>query len=153
MADLKRTDAGNQDFQSLVVLLDEELRQRDGDEHVFYAQFNSLDRIRHAVVAYQDDIPVGCGALRPFDDQTAEIKRMFVHPLFRGQGIAQKILAELEKWAWENLIRKCILETGFNQPEAIALYQKSGYQRIANYGPYGGIANSLCMEKVLTSTN
>ena len=144
---LKRTEADDKDFQALVVLLDAELRDRDGEEHVFYAQFNSLERIRHVVLAYHNGMAVGCGAFRPYDEQTVEIKRMFVNHSLRGQGIAKSILTELEAWARENNYRQCLLETGYNQPEAIALYQKSGYEQVANYGPYAGIGNSLCMKK------
>ena len=79
MVTLKRTEADDNDFQSLVVLLDSELRERDGEEHVFYAQFNSLERIRHVVLAYRNGIAVGCGAFRPYDEDTVEIKRMFVN--------------------------------------------------------------------------
>ena len=58
-----------------------------------------------------------------------------------------KILISLEKWASELGYKKAILETGKGQPEAIALYQKAGYQIIENYGPYKGLDNSVCMGK------
>lgn len=130
-------------------LLDEELSRRDGDIHPFYTQFNTLDTIRDVVVAYVGDEAIGCGAIRDYTEGVAEIKRMFVHPTFRGQGIAGKILAELETWACEQHSHSCVLETGFNQPEAISLYQKSGYSRIDNYGPYAGVPTSLCLKKEL----
>ena len=72
---------------------------------------------------------------------------MFVKPENRGRGIAGQILKELESWAAELGFRECILETGFKQPEAIALYKRSGYEVIPNYGQYAGIENSLCMRK------
>lgn len=72
---------------------------------------------------------------------------MFTLPIGRGKGIASLILAELETWAVELGYSTCILETGFNQPEAIALYQKNGYNRIDNYGQYAGVETSLCFEK------
>ncbi len=78
-----------------------------------------------------------------------EIKRMFTLPEARGIGIASLILAALESWAAELDFSKCILETGFKQPEAIALYEKNGYSRIENYGQYAGVENSLCFEKKL----
>jgi putative acetyltransferase len=59
------------------------------------------------------------------------------------------VLAELEAWAAELGYPKCVLETGKRQPEAIALYEKQGYQRISNYGQYIGVENSVCFEKVL----
>src|SRR6185436_21021693 len=58
-----------------------------------------------------------------------------------------KVLNELEKWASELSYQKCILETGWRQPDAIRLYEKNGYKRISNYGKYAGIENSVCFEK------
>jgi putative acetyltransferase len=78
-----------------------------------------------------------------------EVKRMFVKEEFRGKGIAGKVLSELEKWARELWFQKCILETGTRQIEAIALYKKSKYSIIPNYGQYEGVENSLCFEKKL----
>lgn len=72
---------------------------------------------------------------------------MFTPPEHRGKGIAVKVLAELEKWAAELGYKKCILETGKAQPEAIALYTKCGYEIIPNYGQYAGVENSVCFEK------
>jgi GNAT superfamily N-acetyltransferase len=59
------------------------------------------------------------------------------------------VLAELETWAAELGCSKCVLETGGKQPEAIRLYEKSGYKRIPNYGQYVGVENSICFEKSL----
>lgn len=144
---LIRTDSVNPDFLKLVALLDEELSQRDGDVHPFYAQFNTLNTIRNVVVAYVGGEAVGCGAFRDHTNGVAEIKRMFVHITYRGQGVASRILRELEIWTSEENYQACVLETGFNQPEAISLYTKSGYSRIDNYGPYAGVQTSLCMKK------
>jgi putative acetyltransferase len=146
---LIRTNSDNPDFQKLVALLDQDLAIRDGAEHAFYAQYNKINLIKHAVVAYQQEVPVGCGAIKSYADQTTEVKRMYVLPEYRGQGIAAKILAELEKWAHELGYAACILETGKKQPEAIRLYQKSGYNQIPNYGQYAGVENSVCMTKSL----
>ncbi len=147
MIELRRTDSSNADFKDLVIMLDDELRIRDGADHPFYAQFNKLDAIRHVVVAYDDYVAVGCGAFRPYSSETVEIKRMFVHPVHRGQGIASLILSTLESWTCEQHYTQCILETGYNQPEAIALYNKAGYLKIPNYGPYADVANSICFGK------
>jgi GNAT superfamily N-acetyltransferase len=147
MINLIRTNSANTDFRKLVRLLDEDLQIRDGDEHSFYAQFNKVDKIRHVVVAYEDSEAVGCGAIKEYEDGAAEIKRMFVLPERRGRGIAKMILSELETWANELDFSECILETGWKQPEAIALYRKSGYETIPNYGQYEGVENSVCMRK------
>jgi putative acetyltransferase len=147
MIKLVRTDSDNPDFRSLVVLLDQYLQIQDGDEHAFYAQYNKVDKIRHVVVAYKDDEPVGCGAIKEYAERIVEVKRMYVKPEQRQQGIARKILSELETWAKELGFSECILETGKKQPEAIALYTNSGYQIIPNYGQYEGVENSVCMSK------
>jgi len=78
-----------------------------------------------------------------------EVKRMYTLPESRGKGISSKVLGELEKWATELSCKKCILETGKKQPEAIGLYKKNGYEVIPNYGQYAGIENSVCFEKDL----
>lgn len=142
-----RTTSENIDFQKLVVLLDEVLRIKDGEDHDFYAQHNTLDKINHVVVCYQDNAAIGCGAFKEFDSNTVEIKRMFVHPDFRGKGIASTVLKELEIWASETYYTNCVLETGKNNPEAIALYQKNGYTIIPNYGQYENIETSVCLKK------
>ena len=151
MISILRTTSDNPDFQELVGHLDAELRVREGDEAEFYLQFNKIDTIKHAVVAYNGDEAVGCGALRAYETDTVEIKRMFVPLERRGKGIASEILKGLETWAAELGFRKCILETGHKQPEAIALYNKKGYAVISNYGQYQSVENSICFEKVIVS--
>lgn len=138
------------DFQALVVELDKDLAIRDGDDHAFYAQFNKIDSIQHVVVAYDAETPVGCGAIKLFNDSAAEVKRMYVPPIFRGKGIATRILAELENWAKELGYQSCVLETGKQQPEAIALYKSCGYSITPNYGQYAGVENSVCFEKKIS---
>lgn len=147
MITLKRTDSKDPDFISLVAQLDTLLAEMDGKDNVFYRQFNKIDQLRQIVVFYEDDQPVACGAIRAFDEEAMEVKRMYTVPAYRGKGLATRVLAELEAWASELGYSKCILETGKRQREAIALYEKNGYQRIPNYGPYIGVENSLCFEK------
>jgi GNAT superfamily N-acetyltransferase len=142
-----RTDSSHPDFQELVALLDEDLSIRDGDDHSFYAAFNKIQNIRHAIVCYQNEQAIGCGAFKEFDANAVEIKRMFVLPQHRGQAVGFSILKELETWAGELNYRQCILETGKKQPEAIRLYQKAGYTVIDNYGQYKNVENSVCMKK------
>ncbi len=149
MITLKRTDSNNQDFVEMVKQLDSELAIRDGEDHAFYKQFNSISMIKYAIIAYHENIAIGCGAIKTFDNTTMEVKRMYVSPKQRGKGIAGKILAELETWTLELGFIRCILETGMNQPEALALYHKSGFVRIPNYGQYENIKSSFCFEKVL----
>jgi putative acetyltransferase len=147
MIHIIRTNSAHSDFVDLVNLLDADLAFRDGADHAFYAQYNKIVAINHVVVAYEGDMPVGCGAIKQFDSDSMEVKRMYVLPEKRGLGIAAKILAELESWAGEMDFNRCVLETGKKQPEAIALYNKSGYVVTPNYGQYIGVENSICFEK------
>src|SRR4051794_23065037 len=101
MIKLKRTDSSDPDFASLVKLLDADLAERDGPEHAFYNKFNAITHIKNAVVAFEDGKPLGCGAIREFDERSMEVKRMYVLPESRGKKIATKVLVELEKWAAE----------------------------------------------------
>lgn len=149
MIDIIRTNSQNQDFIDLVKLLDADLAVRDGEDHAFYDQFNKIDTIKHCLVSYENNKPIACGAIKQFEFNMMEIKRMYVLPEYRRKNIAQNILSELENWTKELNIEKCILETGKKQPEAISLYKKCGYTIIPNYGQYAGIENSVCFEKIL----
>ncbi len=149
MEQLRRTTSIDSDFKSLVALLNEDLAERDGDDNAFYAQFNGIVHLKHCVVHFIDNLPVGCGAFKPFNENAIEVKRMFVLPGHRGKSIASKVLNELEVWAKELNYSSSVLETGLRQPEAIALYKKNGYTIIPNYPPYEGIENSVCFNKLL----
>lgn len=149
MIRLIRTNSDNRDFRELVILLEAELEIRDGEDNIFYSQFNQIDKIRHVVVAYENEKPIGCGAMKEYDTNTMEVKRMFVSPGSRKKGIATKILIELENWASGLSYTKFILETGKRQPEAIGLYKLNGYRSIPNYDQYIGVDNSVCFEKEL----
>lgn len=149
---LIRTASGNQDFQILVQALDKELAIFDGEEHAFYDQYNKIDAINHVVIYYSNDKAVACGAIKKYDDELMEIKRMYVLPSHRGQGLASKVLKELEKWSSELGYHQCILETGIKQLDAIKLYKKNKYQIIENYGQYAGVENSICFMKMIQNS-
>lgn len=149
MIQLQRTSSSNKDFVELVKLLDTELSKRDGEEHAFYDQFNSIDNLNQVVLASEKGQVIGCGAIKALDKQTIEVKRMFVRIRSRGKGIAKLMLSELENWAFELGYDYCNLETGKRQPEAIALYKRAGYRIIINYGQYAGVENSICFQKAL----
>ena len=144
-----RTNSTNREFRELVSRLDADLAVRDGEEHAFYHQFNGLEGLDRAVVCFQEGQALGCGALKVFDPDTVEIKRMFTDPQARGKGIAATVLKELERWAADDGFTRMVLETGLRNPEAIGLYEKHGYRRIANFEPYVGVANSVCFEKLI----
>ena len=149
MITLLRTNSSENDFIDLVKHLDADLKITDGADHEFYDQFNQIQNLKYCLLAYKDKAPVGCGAIKTYDEHTMEVKRMFVLNEYRGKGIATRILKELEIWTQELHFLACILETGINQPEAIALYKKNGYKITDNYGQYKGIVASVCFKKHL----
>jgi len=99
------------------------------------------------LVGYADGKPVACGALRPLDAETAEVRRMFVSASSRRQGIAKAVLAELEKHAAALGFKVMRLETGIRQLSAMALYERQGFRRIPPFGEYVGDPVSVCFEK------
>jgi len=144
-----RTNSENKDFINLVKELDAYLKITDEDEHDFYNQFNNIDVLKFVVVIYIDEKAVGCGAIKKFDDVAMEVKRMYVSPENRGKEIAQELIKELEAWAKEIGYKKCVLETGKRQVEAVKFYHKSNYKVMENYGQYKDMENSICFEKEL----
>ena len=144
-----RTNSTHQDFIFLVRQLDIELATIDGDEHSFYVQYNKIDKINHVIIAYENELPIACGAIKQFSENTMEVKRMYILAPYRGKGTASGVLIQLEKWAAEMNYSHCILETGVRQPAAIRLYEKNGYLPVPNYGQYAGVENSRCFEKAL----
>ena len=149
MIKLRSTTSDDQDFIDLVKELDTYLKITDGDEHDFYNQFNGIESLQSVLVAYYNNKPVGCGAFKPYDHESVEVKRMYLKPENRGSGIAADILKTLEISAKEGGYKRTVLETGKRQLEAVKFYHKSGYRRIPNYGQYVQMDNSYCFEKRL----
>lgn len=147
MLQIKRTNSSDNDFHLLIGQLDKYLLSRYGDLQNYYGQFNKIENLETVVLAYINGEVAGCGCFKKFDDESVEVKRMFVVEQHRGKAIGAAILDELEKWAGEIGNRSTVLELGNNQPEAIRLYLKQGYQVIANYGQYVGMETSICLKK------
>ncbi len=92
---------------------------------------------------------VGCGGLRDLGNGEAEIKRMYVRPDHRGTGVSVAVLNSLEEHGRRLGLRRLTLETGDRQPDAIRFYEREGYVRIPNFGPYVGEPASICYAKEL----
>lgn len=111
-------------------------------------------------VAHLEGEPVVSGAWRRRDDVfalgtrvTAEIKRMYVAPVARGRGFARQMLAHLEATAAAGGAEAAILETGVMQPEAIALYETSGYSPVPGFGYYYDSPLNRCFAKRLNGVS
>lgn len=146
---IRHTDSSNKDFKELINLLDDDLNERYGELQKQYDRYNHVDSIPDVIVIYQDDKPAACGAFKVDNEDSIELKRIFVKKDNRRQGLAAVILRELEESGRKKGYRYALLETGKKQFEAIALYQKSGYKITENFGSYAGNANSICMRKDL----
>jgi GNAT superfamily N-acetyltransferase len=135
---------------ALIAALDAEFHVRYPGAPVFGIDAVSLlEQGGVFLLAQLDGMPVGCGALRPLDSRTAEVKRMFVRPDARGRRIARAVLARLEAIAAARGYLVCRLETGIRQPEAIGLYESAGYTRIPCFAEYASSPHSVCYEKRL----
>ena len=99
------------------------------------------------VITYEADKPVGCGALRPIDSATVEVRRMYVLKSTRRAGVARKILAILEGSAAQMGYKVMRLETGNRQSPAMTLYESFGFERIAPFDGYANDPTSVCYEK------
>jgi GNAT superfamily N-acetyltransferase len=94
--------------------------------------------------------PVACGGWRVVEPGLGEIKRMYVVHAHRRHGLSRLVLAELERTAVAAGLCRLRLETGWAQPEALALYESSGYTAIEKFGVYRDEAGSHCYGKTLS---
>ncbi|MGO4818633.1 GNAT family N-acetyltransferase [Flavobacterium sp. W22_SRS_FP1] len=142
-----KSTSENKDFIALVASLDQSLWESYPELKVDYWGNNIMEMNPNVVIIYLNDVAVACACFKKYNINTIEIKRMFVSAEFRGKGLAQKMLRELESWAKEVGFSFSILETLYKQNAAIAMYQKLGYVVIENYAPYIGRESSICMKK------
>ena len=113
----------------------------------------SIEKLPNQGVAFfvsrYDGEPAGCGGVKLFGTDYAEVKRMYVRPQFRGHGLGKAMLNHLAAYSTQHGISVLRLETGIHQTEAIGLYESYGFQRIPPFGEYFDDPVSLCYEKRL----
>jgi putative acetyltransferase len=136
------------DAVELMAELGRELDERYGGD-VEPGQKPTADDVTVFLVAREDGHALGCGALRSLGEPVVEIKRMFVRPVARERGVGAAILSALEREAVARGFRVVRLETGPLQPEALRLYERTGYREIPCFGAYAGAAASRCFERRL----
>lgn len=147
--EIVNVDSDNIYFKELIKLLDQDLNERYGKAQEKYNKFNKVDSIKDVVIILLERIPVACGAFKEYNNNTIELKRIFVRKENRGQGISKALISELEHLGRKNGYEYALLETGTKQHEAINLYKSSGYDVIENYEPFVGYEESICMKKAL----
>lgn len=145
------TNGENPDFIGLCHDLDDFLNELVGGEknRAEYIQYNKLDDIHDVIVAYDEDTPVGSAGFKKYDDECAEVKRVFIKREYRGKGISKKLMELLEERAKNKGYKYLILESGEPLAAAMSLYRKIGYKVIPNYGQYKDMPDSVCMKKEL----
>ena len=145
------TNGENPDFIGLCHDLDDFLNELVGGEkkRAEYIPYNKLDDIHDVIVAYDEDTPVGSAGFKKYDDECAEVKRVFIKREYRGKGISKKLMELLEERAKNKGYKYLILESGEPLAAAMSLYRKIGYKVIPNYGQYKDMPDSVCMKKEL----
>jgi len=146
---IKKASAASPEVKSLSNELHKELEIIYGDG-IIEDFFDENKQMLIFYLAYDErESAIACGALKHFDDSTAEIKRMYVKPQCRGRGLSKLILMQLEDYAKELNYQRLILETGLKQPEAMSLYNKFGYKPLKCYGRHTDDPDSRCFEKII----
>jgi putative acetyltransferase len=149
MIEVRREDLFSPAAQTLIAALNAELTKQYPEERATHFRLTA-DEVAAFLVAYRDSVPVGCGAMRRLDPTTAELKRMYVDPAARGEGIGGTILAALESEARKIGVKRLVLETGIRQHAALRLYERRGFRNIALFGEYlESPKTSICMAKDL----
>lgn len=146
---IKRTNGKDPDFQQLILHLDNELWNELKEDQAKYDQYNKVPGINTSLLLYEDERPVASGCFKKYNDDTVEIKRMFVEKGYRGKGLSKIILKELENWAIASGFQYAVLETSVHFKAARNLYINAGYIIIENYDQYKGLEESVCMRKEL----
>ena len=152
MVEVRRVEITSRVAARFISALNAELDSlypEEGANHFRLDEEETLPGRGAFLVAFIRQNPVGCGALRRVDANTTELKRMYVDPAARGLGVGRAILNALEQEARNLDAERIVLETGDRQPEAMALYERSGFRRIPAFGEYVDSPLSVCMEKRL----
>lgn len=145
------TDGRSKDFVMLCHALDDFLNQLVGGEEnrAQYIPYNALDDIHDVIVVYDGEEAVGCASFKRYDDECAEVKRVFLRDAYRGRGISKLLMEKLEASARKQGYTCFLLESGEPLVAAMHLYRAIGYDVIPNYGPYVNMPESICMKKKL----
>ena len=147
----KWTDGSDEDFQRFYLATEEYYSSIVGGEQnrTGFIPYNISESVRTVVIAYIDDIPVGCAGLKPYNENDVEIKRVWVEPQYRRHYIAADMMKMIEETARRMLFKRTVLQTREAMTEAVSLYEKLGYYRISNYPPYDRLEGAVCYAKDL----
>lgn len=149
MPSVTRVAADDPDVERFGTALLREMAQRYGGDPDEIAR--TSPGAEWVLLRDDDGTPLGCGAVQPLAKSLpgapvdhGEIKRVYIVPAARGRGLARPLMAELIALAAELGFTWLQLETGTEQPEALGLYERSGWRRVPNYGQYVDDPRSVC---------
>ncbi len=147
----KWTDGADEDFQRFYLKTEEFYSCLVGGEknRKGFIPYNISQSISTVVIAYIGNTAVGCAGLKSYSDTDAEIKRVWVEPVYRRRHIAVDMMQMIENKAKEQRFSRTILQTREAMTEAVSLYEKLGYYRIENYPPYDKLEGAVCYAKDL----
>ena len=151
MFNISEVEKGDSDLTWLVSELDafqSELYPTESN-HCLDFSVVSDEQLRCVIVRDEGNAPAGCGALLFHEDGSAEIKRVYIRPDYRGRKLGEKIVSAIEGIALEKNSRLLQLETGIHQQPAIALYRRCGYEICDAFPPYKADPLSVFMRKEL----
>jgi GNAT superfamily N-acetyltransferase len=151
---IARAELTDSASRALIEALNAELREaysEPGANHFHVDPAEVRDGRGAFLVVSREGTPVGCGAVRLIDDETGELKRMYLAPSVRGTGLGRRLVEALEAEARALGARRLVLETGVRQLAALALYRATGFQPIPLYGEYClSPETSICLGKDLS---
>lgn len=147
--EFRDADGDDPDFEMLCGRLEASLDELVGNtfQRGQYDKYNQRDSIHDVIVAYYKGEPVACGAFKMYDEDHAELKRIYTEPSYRNMGWGAELIRRLEAKAKIEGYKWSILETGKPLEAACHVYIKLGYKVIPNYGQYACMLNSICMER------
>jgi putative acetyltransferase len=149
------TDEKNQDFIDLSKELWDEYYENEGNIVDKYQEVNNLEGKHFAILLFNNyktntiNSPIACGSFKEISDNIVEIKRVFVKPLYRNNGLGTFIMENLEKEAKNRDYDYSVLITGINNFSSQSLYKNLGYNLIEGFGIFKGDPDSLCFKKKL----
>lgn len=143
----------DRDFIFLCTFLDYDLSHQaeseSTEERNLYSSYNIPYENQKVYIAYDADFPVGCASFKKYEENSAEIKRVFVRKEYRSKQIAYRLMDRIKAEAKNQGIQKLLLETDTNFEQAIKFYEKYGFIRVEQFPPYVGMESSVCMEMII----
>lgn len=141
------TNEKDERFIELSNELNNEYYSNIGEDSLKYLDYNTLEDPHVVLLVLNWGNPIACASYRIFDEQSVEIRRVYVKKRYRNKKIAYKLVKALEKLAMENNFKYSIIETGSENMAAINLYKKLGYEKIDNFGFFKDDDACICMRK------